>query len=267
MTAERGPAAGLQPSRPLAGRRIVITRRPEQSAWLCARLAEMGATVVELPLIEVAPPAETAPLDGALRRLESYDWVLFTSANAVRAVSDRITDLGLAERALTSRKIASVGPSTTHALREWFPDVAVSVEAARHDAEGLRKELAAGARGRRFLLPTSDRARDVLPAGLREEGAEVDVVAAYRTVAPAGLRKRVLDALRVGVDVVTFASPSAIENFVTAAAEWVPRIGAAVIGPVTEEACRKAGIEVRVVADPATAEGLAAAIERHFSRV
>ena len=256
MTADR---------RPLAGRRIVVTRRPEQSAGLCVRLAEMGATVVELPLIEVAPPAEMAPLDGALRGLARYDWVAFTSANAVRSVSERMTDLGLGERALTSRKVASVGPATTRALRECFPDLTVSVEAAQHDAESLLKDLAPGARGLRFLVPTSDRARDVLPAGLREAGAEVDVVVAYRTVAPADTRERVLAGLRAGVDLVTFASPSAVESFVAAAAEWVPRIAAAVIGPVTEEACRRAGIDVKVVASPATAHGLADALARHFA--
>ncbi len=254
-----------EPSKPLAGRRIVVTRRPEQSAWLCARLEEMGATVIELPLVEVAPPAEMAPLDDALRRLDRYDWAVFTSANAVRSVSERMTDLGLAERRLTSRKIASVGPSTTRALRGCFPGVAASVEASKHDAETLLEELAAGARGLRFLLPTSDRARDVLPDGLRRVGATVDVVTAYRTVAPAGLRDQVLAGLRAGVDLVTFASPSAVENFVAAAPDWVARIAAAVIGPVTGKACRRAGIDVKVVAAPATAQGLAASLERHFS--
>lgn len=255
-----------EPSKPLAGRRIVITRRPEQSGWLCARLVEMGATVIELPLVEVAPPAEMGPLDDALRRLDRYDWAVFTSANAVRSVSERMTDLGIAERGLTRRKIASVGPATTRALRACFPDLAVSVEASKHDAETLLEELAAGARGLRFLLPTSDRARDRLPAGLREAGAEVDVVVAYRTVAPADVRERVVAGLRAGVDLVTFASPSAVENFVAAAPEWVPRIAAAVIGPVTEEACRRAGVAVRVVADPATAQGLAEALVRRFGR-
>ena len=251
--------------RPLAGRRIVVTRRPEQSGHLCARLERMGATVIELPLIEVAPPLDTAPLDAALRRLDGYDWVVFTSANAVRSVSQRITDLGLEERAVTRRQVASVGPATTRALRACFPGVIVSVEAATHDAESLLGELAAAAGGLRFLLPTSDRARDALPDGLRRAGARVDVVAAYRTVAPAGLRETIAGSLRGGAGLVTFASPSAVENFVAAAPEWVARIRAAVIGPVTEQACRRAGIEVAVVAVPSTSEGLAAALERLFS--
>lgn len=252
-------------SKPLAGRRIVVTRRPEQSAWLCTRLEEMGATVIELPLVEVVPPAEMAPLDDALRRLDRYDWAVFTSANAVRAVSERMTDLGVGERGLTRRKIGSVGPATTRALRTCFPGVAVSVEASKHDAETLLAELAAGARGLRFLLPTSDRARDVLPDGLRGAGATVDVVTAYRTVAPAGLRGQVLDGLRQKADLVTFASPSAVENLMAAAGELAPRIRAAVIGPVTEEACRRAGIEIVAVATPSTGEGLVASLERLFS--
>ena len=252
--------------RPLAGRRIVVTRRPEQSGRLCARLEQMGATVVELPLIEVAPPADMAPLDAAIRGLEGYDWVVFTSANAVRSVSQRITDLGLGERTLTRRKVASIGPATTRAMRACFPGLVVSVEAAQHDAESLLRGLAPTAGGLRFLVPTSDRARDVLPEGLRRVGAAVDVVTAYRTVAPAGLRGHISECLRAGADIVTFASPSAVENFAAAAGELVPRIKAAVIGPVTEEACHRAGIEVVLVAAPSTAEGLAAALEGCFSR-
>jgi uroporphyrinogen-III synthase len=248
--------------KPLAGRRIVVTRRPEQSTWLSGRLRELGATVVELPLIEIAPPVDGGPLDEALRALDRYDWIVFTSANAVHAVSGRMRDLKVGVAALAGRKIASVGPATTTALRESLPGVEVVVEPKAHDAQSLANELTGKAGGARFLVPTSDRARDVLPAALRRAGATVDVVAAYRTIAPAGLRERTTETLGGGADLVTFASPSAVENFVAAAAEWVPRIRAAVIGPVTEEACRHAGIEVRVIAEPSTADGLAAAMER-----
>jgi uroporphyrinogen III methyltransferase/synthase len=243
----------------------VVTRRPEQSEWLCTRLRELGATVVELPLIAVVPPADTAPLDGALRAVGRYDWVIFTSANGVRAVAERARDLGLTPAAWRHQKVASIGPSTTAALREAFAGVEVAVEPATHDAQSVLGELAAHARGSRFLLPTSDRARDALAEGLRAEGAQVDVVVAYRTVAPEGLRDRVFEALRDGADAVTFASPSAVENLMAAAGALVPRVKAAVIGPVTEEACRRAGIEIVAVATPSTAEGLAASLERLFS--
>jgi uroporphyrinogen-III synthase len=250
-------------AQPLAGWRIVVTRRAEQSAWLTGRLRELGATVVELPLIEVVPPAETRPLDEALRGLDRYDWIVFTSANAVHAVTARLSALGLAPRVLVDRKIASVGPATTEALRAFAPDVEVALEPASHDADSLVQELAGAARGRRFLLPTSDRARETLPVGLRERGARVDVVIAYRTIAPADLRQRVLDGLRERPDLVIFASPSAVENLVSVAEGQARRIPAAVIGPVTAEACRRAEIEVRVVASPSTAEGLVAALERY----
>jgi len=252
------------PPKPLAGRRIVVTRRPEQSAALCERLRDMGATVVELPLIELAPPADITALDEALRRLDRYDWVVFTSANAVRSVSDRMTDLAIAESALTRRKIAAIGTATTRALHACFPGAAVSVEPARHDAEALLAELRSRAGGLRFLLPASDVARATVPDGLRAAGAAVDVVIAYRTVAPAGLRDRLLEGLRRGADLVTFASPSSVENLVAAAPELVPGLKAGVIGPVTEQACRAAGIDVLVVAAPSTAAGLATAIDRHF---
>ena len=134
--------------------------------------------------------------------------------------------------------------------------------------QGLLEHPVDEAAARRLTEPLvtdwEDRARDLLPAGLRETGAEVNVVVAYRTVAQGDVRERVLAGLRAGVDLVTFASPSAVENFVAAAPEWVPRIAAAVIGPVTEEACRRAGIEVHVVAAPATVDGLARALERRF---
>lgn len=256
--------SGRQPS--LAGRRIVVTRRPEQSERLSLRLRELGATVIELPLIDVAPPLDTAPLNSALRDLRRYDWILFTSANAVRWVAARLGVLGVPRTELTSRKLASVGPATTEALREAFGGADVSVEAKRHDAEGLLDELAGRARDRRFLLPTSDRGRDALSIGLREAGGDVDVVVAYRTVAPDGLRERIGEALRGGADLVTLASPSAVENLAAATPELVPRLRAAVIGRITEEACRRAGLAVAVVAEPSTADGLVAALARHFAR-
>ena len=259
MTAKRGTVP------PLSGRRIVVTRRPEQSASLCSRLRELGATVVELPLIEIAEPADPAAVDGALRALQRYDWVVFTSANAVRAVARRARALGIGPAEWRARKIASVGPATTAALRESFAGVAIAAEPAVHDALNVLKELAGHARGRRFLLPTSDRAREALAEGLRAAGAAVDVVVAYRTTAPDGLRERALEGLRDGADAVVFASPSAVQNLLAAAGELAPRVKAAVIGPVTEQACRRAGIDVVAVAAPATAEGLADALVRHFS--
>jgi uroporphyrinogen-III synthase len=221
--------------------RVLLTRQPEQSAALREGLRELGCEVVEVPLIAIVPPAEPGPLDAALRELHRYDWVAFTSANAVQA--------------------ASVGPSTRAALAERLPAATVALEPeSDHRAEGLLRAFE-GHRleGRRVLLPASERARDVLARGLRERGAEVMVVAAYGNVAPPDLPARLAAALDGRIDLVTFASPSAVEGFVAAAPPrpWPP---AAVIGPVTEQAARAAGFVIAAQAAPSTAAGLAAAV-------
>jgi uroporphyrinogen-III synthase len=239
--------------------RVLLTRQPEQSAALREGLRELGCEVVEVPLIAIVPPAEPGPLDAALRELHRYDWVAFTSANAVQAVAERLAALGVAWP--PAAQAASVGPSTRAALAERLPAATVALEPeSDHRAEGLLRAFE-GHRleGRRVLLPASERARDVLARGLRERGAEVMVVAAYGNVAPPDLPARLAAALDGRIDLVTFASPSAVEGFVAAAPPrpWPP---AAVIGPVTEQAARAAGFVIAAQAAPSTAAGLAAAV-------
>lgn len=247
--------------RSLEGRRLLVTRREEQAGDLVAALRERGAEVRLLPLIDVQPPSDPGPLDAALRQLEAYQWVVFTSANAVEALARRVAALGLAPSTLPS--LASVGPATTAAVKAAFPSVRRVLEPeASYRAEGLVAAFAAGAApGARALLPQSDRARPTVAEGLRRLGLAVDAVVAYRTVTPAG----VADALRRicagGLDLAVLASPSAAEALVATGGPVPP---VAVIGPVTEAAARSAGLEVRVVAEPSTAEGLVAALERHF---
>lgn len=249
----------------LAGRRIVVTRRPGQSSPLVAALRERAAEVVEVPAIETAPPEDTGPLDEALRRLDSYDWVVFTSANAVSAVRDRLAALGSAA-AIGARgpRIASVGPSTTAALRAAFPDDAVSLQPkADYRASGLVRAFGAvGCAAARILLPVSTLARDELPRGLHALGARVEVVTVYRIVEPPGLAEAVTRCLDEGFDVAAFASPSAVEAFAAAAGPRAAGLPSVVIGPTTEAAARAAGFEVRAVAAPSTAEGLLMALER-----
>jgi uroporphyrinogen III methyltransferase/synthase len=263
MSQEAGPA------RPLAGRRILVTRRPEQSAELRDGLAALGAQVTELPAIEIAPPEDVTPLDRALLSLHLYDWVVFTSANAVNAVAERMEALGLHGRGLSGgASVASVGSSTTDAILERFPGTEIALQPiAGFRAEGLIEAFRTrGVRGQRFLLPVSDRARDALARALLADGGDVETVTAYRTTVPAGLRARVQEILSAGVDLATFASPSAVENLAVAAGAAARGLPAAVIGPVTEAAARAAGLDVRVTADPSTAAGLVDAIARHFAR-
>jgi uroporphyrinogen-III synthase len=255
---------------PLAGRRLVVTRGRGQASRLADLLEQRGADVVEVPAIQVVPPPDTAPLDAALLALETYDWVAFTSPNAVSAVLGRIAVLGLEPR-LARRagpparpRIASVGPATTAALRASFPGDRVVLEPeADFHAGALVAAFARGQRaGVRVLLPASTRARDDLAEGLRGLGAEVDLVAAYATVEPPGLADAVRSCLDGGLDAALFASPSAVEGFARAAGERARGLPVVVIGPTTEAAARSHGMDVRAVARPSTVEGLVAAAER-----
>ena len=258
---------------PLAGRRLLVTRGRGQASRLAELLAERGARVIEVPAIEITSPPDVGPLDEALAGLPGYDWVVFTSANAVSAVLGRLVVRGLPPR-LAARapaagrvagpRIATVGRATTAALRASFPEDRVALEPhADFSAGGLLAALGTeDLEGARVLVPASARSRDELPAGLRARGAEVDVVAAYDTVEPAGLAEAVGRALAGGFDLALFASPSAVESFVRAAGERAEGIPAAVIGPTTEAAARGAGMDVREVARPSTVEGLVEAAER-----
>jgi uroporphyrinogen-III synthase len=250
---------------PLAGRRIVLTRRRGQSARLGELLEERGASVHEVPAIEVVAPPDAGPLDEALQELERYQWVVLTSANAVAAVLGRLAVLGLEPR-LGARgpKVASVGPATTAALRSSFPEDTVSLEPGTDfRAAALAGEFARrGVKGARILVPASTRARDELLRELSELGARVDVVAAYSVVEPPELAESVRRCLDQGFDLALFASPSAVEAFAHAAGVRSRGIPTVVIGPTTEAAARAARFEVCGVASPSTLEGLVAAAER-----
>jgi uroporphyrinogen III methyltransferase/synthase len=250
---------------PLAGRRIAVTRRPEQAGTLVARLAELGADVVELPTVAIVPPEDWRPLDDALRQLHRYDWIVFTSANAVTSVADRLSAEDLDGGAIgRGTAVAAVGPATAQAFRERFPGREVEIQPrAEFRAEGLAEALTSrGIAGQRFLVPLSDRARPVLKEAIEAAGGRVDAVVAYRTAPPETLAERVRDLAEQGVDLLTFASPSAVENLVAAAGDAARGLPAAVIGPVTEASARRAGLDVRVVAEPSTVEGLVAALVR-----
>jgi len=253
----------------LAGRRIVVTRRPGQASRLIGLLRERGAAVAEVPATAIGPPEDPRPLDAALRDIERFDWVVLTSANAVTAVRDRLASLGLPGRLGTGDLgIASVGSATTRAIGEAFPDDTVELEPeSDYRAAGLLRAFeAVGCGGAAVLVPASSRAREELPSGLRALGAEVTVVEAYATIEPSGLREAVARCLREGFDAVTFAAPSAVEAFASAGAARAAGLPAVVIGPTTEAAARAAHFRVLATASPSTTEGLVAALERVLGR-
>ncbi len=254
------------------GRRLVVTRRPEQSAELVGALCARGAEVIELPTLALEAPVDVASLDTALGALTSFDWLVLTSANAAQAVAQRLALLGLPPSdpsvPMWPRPLgATVGSATTSACRAHLPRLRVVLE-PREDlrAEGLLRSFeGVDLRARRVLLPLSDRARDLLAVGLRACGAAVTSPVAYRTVAPPDLRARFEAVCEVGFDLLLFASPSSVDNLAAVAAELLRGRAAAVIGPVTEQAALGAGLDVRARAEPSTVAGLMQALERCFA--
>ena len=257
-----------RPSPPLLGLRIAVTRRPEQAAGLSERLRALGASALEVPTVSLAPPEDPGPLDDALRALHRYDWLVFTSANAVGAFALRMSALGL-DQAPVGRAlpVASVGASTSEAVFETFPGARIELQpVSDFRAEGLAQALLSrGVAEQRFLLPVSDKAASTLARAIQGGGGRVDSVVAYRTLPPQDLPERVGRLLDEGLDLFTFASPSAVQNLVAAAGSRALSIAAAVIGPVTQAAALKAGFRVVAVAEPSSAEGLVQAIVRHYS--
>ncbi len=199
--------------KPLAGKRIVLTRAPEQAREWARALEQMGAEVILLPTVAFAPPEDWRLLDEQLRRLDAFGAILFLSKNAVRYLLDRLSQLGIKFEMLQSpnRIIAAVGPGTAGALAAQ--GVRVDHVAEGRTGEALAGELRQSLKGRKVLLPRSDRGDDRVLQALREAGAEVFEVIAYRTTTPASLDPAILGRIRrAEVDAIVFASPSAYHN-------------------------------------------------------
>ena len=259
-------------SQPLAHKRIVLTRALEESSELARALELFGAEVILLPTVAFAPPEDWKKLDEQLRHFDWFDAILFLSKNAVRYIFDRCAQLGIkCEMAGSSNRfIAAVGPATAQALSE--KGLRVNYVAKNQTGESLVRELGESLAGRRVLLPRSDRGDDRVPNALREIGANVTEVIAYRTAAPAPLDPAILARVRGGeVDAVVFASPSAFHNLRDSiGAADLDRISASVqfvaIGPTTSRAIRESGSRVAIEAEETSAAGLAGALAEHYRR-
>ncbi|WP_419803986.1 uroporphyrinogen-III synthase [Terriglobus sp.] len=248
---------------PLPGKRVLVTRATHQASLLGDALAARCLTVVAIPAIAMEPPSdEYASLHRELERLDEYDWLLFTSANAVEVFAREREELGIDE---VSCRIASIGAATSRALRaaglqvDLQPDTAIS--------EALAAALQPRVRGRRVLLVQAESARDVLPRSLKSAGAELVIAPAYRTVTP----QESVEALRremPRLDAITFASSSSVRNLLelcqAAAVTLAPTIVLASIGPVTSQTLRECGYQPQVEAAVADVEVLASALARYL---
>jgi uroporphyrinogen III methyltransferase/synthase len=247
--------------RPLFGKRVIVTRARTQASQIAEQLAALGADVIEAPAIRIEP-LDPAPLRTVLGALDDYDWVIFTSRNAVDITWDELRTLGLDARALAGTRLVAVGPATAAALAEH--GIVADVVPERFVAEGIVDALRgrSDVRGTRVLYPRAEDARDVLPEELRRLGVRLDDVPIYRSVPdPAGAHAA-REALESGsVDVITFTSSSTVRYFVAAVGVDAARRATIVsMGPITSETARTSGLAVAAEAREATIEALVEAV-------
>jgi uroporphyrinogen-III synthase len=254
----------------LAGKRVVITRSVAQSEVLAGELSARGAIPVMHPLVSFAEPEDFALLDAAIGGIDQFDWMILTSAQAVRALVKRTGEL---KRGLippgSKLRIACVGPVTAEAARQaGFP---VEFVAETHTGAGLAEELGKRLSGAKIFLPRSDRANPDLPPALKRHGAQVTEVVAYRTLRPTDVGQRDLRQIAEGAaDAVLFFSPSAVQHFAELFGGEQLRVlqdklAITAVGPVTANALRQAGAQRIVMAGDTTAGAVVAALEKHFA--
>ncbi|HZO90590.1 MAG TPA: uroporphyrinogen-III C-methyltransferase [Chthonomonadaceae bacterium] len=260
-------------ARPLFGKRVLVTRAREQASALSDLLRSKGAEPVEFPVIKIKRLEENAALDAALARLQEYDWAVFTSANSVPIVAERLEALGRDARAFGRTRIAAIGPATAEALRRQLALRADFVPTEAVAEAVIAQWPEAEIQGKRVLLPRAAEAREILPEKLRAQGAEVDVLLVYETVLDASAAESLRAQLQHGeLDVLTFTSSSTVRNFAQAITEGdrtqlpalVGNALIAAIGPITAETARELGLTPHIVAEEHTIPGLVAALEAHF---
>jgi uroporphyrinogen III methyltransferase/synthase len=254
-------------SRPLFGKRVLVTRARAQASALSRLLAEGGAQPIELAAIEIVEIADPSELDEAVQNLPAYGWVLFTSVNGVEAFWKRLRALGRDARWFRNVKIGAIGPATEEALASC--GISPDLMPQEHTSEALAEALASsGIDGQRILLPRSDIAPKDLADRLSELGAQPHEVVAYITRPPvksiASAKRMLADGV---IDIVTFTSSSTVNNLVSALEGELDSIKGctiACIGPVTADAADRAGLSVDIVAEEHTIPGLVSAMEKYF---
>ncbi len=255
----------------LSGLRVLVGRARHQASVLSSSLRELGADVMEIPFIEIRKPQSYTALDEALKKLDTYDWMILTSVNGVEAVWNRLETLNLNQSQPVKLRIAAIGPATKKAIeRRGFK---VDVVPKRYVAEAVVESLRNRVKAKRILLARAKVARDVIPEELTQAGAIVDVVEAYETVIPDSGRtklKVLLEDESRRPHIITFTSSSTVKNFLALisgaprdAKEGKPDLDGillASIGPITSATLRDSGFNVDIEAKEYTIPGLVAAI-------
>jgi len=262
---------GKAGSKPLAGKRVMVTRAAEQSQSLVDALREEGAEAVVVPMVAFAPPDDTSKLDRRLKDGARFDWVFFTSQNAVRAVQERCAALGRTlKQSFPAAKFAAVAPTTAEAARS--AGLHVDYVSTVHNGVALAGELSRELRGKRVFLPRSDRANPDLIEELERVGAQTTPVVAYKTLAGDGDAQKLQEVMaKHPVDAVLFFSPSAVRHLREIVGserfqEFGRQAAFVAIGPVSERALKKEGVEQVFVAADTTVVASIAALAEFFSK-
>lgn len=256
-------------SRPLFGKKIVVTRPEDQAAGFIRTLSEFGAECLLFPTIKIIPPASWKELDKAIKNLSRYDWILFTSVNGVKYFFKRLHFVKKDTRYLKGIKIGAIGPGTAAVLMNMGinPDLIPDKYWAEGVVDGLKRSLLDG---KRVLLPRPVIARDYLPKKLTEMGATVDVVEAYQTVKPDSNQHQLSTLFKdSAIDMITFTSPSTVDNFLAllkgrSIFKEILKTKVACIGPITAQRADKKGLKVDIVPDEYTVDALTRAIVEFY---
>jgi uroporphyrinogen III methyltransferase/synthase len=255
--------------KPLFGRGIVITRPEKQADDLARLLINEGANPIHFPTIKIVPPPDWSDLDAAIKNLEDYNWLIFTSANGVAFFFERLFAKNKDIRDLKGVKICCIGPATAKQVES--KGIRVDLVPKKFISEGILESFSGmNLRGKKILIARAAKARDVLPARLKKSGAKVDVVTAYETI-NSGKKKNDLETLfkENQVDVITFTSSSTVNNFVKIMGRnfSLPKgVKIACIGPVTEAAAARAGFSVDIHQEEYTMEGLVQTLIDYFGK-
>lgn len=260
----------------LKGRTVVITRARAQAAEFAAELERYGARVVACPTIEIVEPESYEPLDQAIASLSLYDWLIFTSVNGVDHFLRRLEMSGRETSELDEISVCAIGEATALSLREAHIHVDVVPDEFKAEGVFAALELFFGGpenlRGQRFLIPRAAVARDYLPRALREAGAQVEVVAAYRTVQPQSAERGRVAAMLAGgaVDCLTFTSSSTVINFAqlfetTNLRELLKGVTVACIGDITANTAAEYGLRTQIQPFEFTVPALAKAIADYYA--
>jgi uroporphyrinogen III methyltransferase/synthase len=258
-------------TKPLLGKRIVVTRARAQASDLIQRLTALGAECLQCPTIQVVPPDSWEPLDQAIQKIAQYQWLIFTSANGVQFFFQRLFAQGKDARNLGHLHTAAIGPATAERLHQF--GVKTDILPQTYQAEAVVAAFAQVAiKGQKVLLPRAKEARAVLPEELGRMGAQVDEIVAYQTIQTGDENRTLLSALEEkSIDMITFTSSSTVHNFRALlpeepqASALIKGVTIACIGPITADTARSLGFRVEIIAEDYTIDGLCDAVINYYT--